>query len=63
MMTNYNLKPCPFCGAEAHMWKWSGGVRIDCSKWRDTFTDTHYVGIGAKTEEEAVKVWNERAEL
>ena len=56
----YELKPCPFCGAEARMWKWSGGVRVDCSLWSDNFADVHYVGVSGRTEEEAAEKWNER---
>lgn len=55
------LKPCPFCGGQANMWKWNGGVRIDCSRWRASNENTHFVGIGARTEEEAIKAWNRRA--
>ena len=58
------LKPCPFCGAAASAWEWNGGARVDCSKWRaDAYSVyTHYVGIGAGTMEEAIELWNRRAE-
>jgi len=58
------LKPCPFCGAAASAWEWNGGARVDCSKWRaDAYSvHTHYVGIGARTMEEAIELWNRRAE-
>ena len=58
------LKPCPFCGAAASAWEWNGGARVDCSKWRaDAYSVyTHYVGIGARTMEEAIELWNRRAE-
>ena len=58
------LKPCPFCGAPANIWSWNGGTRVDCSRWYSdpTATRVHFVGIGAKTPEEAIKVWNERWE-
>ena len=55
------LKPCPFCGAPAHKWSWNGGTRIDCSAWDSSDKHTHYVGIGAKTEQEAIEAWNRRA--
>lgn len=60
MQMKVELKPCPFCGAEAHLWKWNGGVRIDCSHWRSKGSDEHYVGIGARTTKEAIEKWNAR---
>lgn len=61
-MADVILKPCPFCGAAASAWEWNGGARVDCSKWvADAYSvNVHYVGIGAKTMEEAVRRWNER---
>lgn len=56
------LKPCPFCGSPARLWKWDGGTRIDCSNWRAGDVDVHYVAIGARTKEEAVNLWNRRTE-
>ena len=55
------LKPCPFCGAPANKWSWNGGTRIDCSAWDSSDKHTHYVGVGAKTEQEAIEAWNRRA--
>ena len=52
------LKPCPFCGAEAHMWKWNYGVAIECKEWN---ADTHQVCIKARREEDAIEAWNRRA--
>ena len=60
MPMKVELKPCPFCGAAANMWKWNGGCRIDCSNWRSKSRDEHYVGIGARTEKEAIEKWNAR---
>ena len=57
----HKLKPCPFCGAPATAWEWNGGARVDCSAWRVTDGYEHYVGIGGKTMEEAIKKWNKRA--
>ena len=58
------LKPCPFCGAPAYAWSWNGGARVDCSKWYSdaNSVNVHFVGIGAKTLDEAVKIWNTRSE-
>lgn len=36
-------------------------MRIDCSAWNVKDGEEHYVGIGAKTEEEAVRRWNGRS--
>ena len=52
------IRPCPFCGAPAKIWEWNGGVRVDCSGWRVTDGAEHYVGIGAKTYDEAIMLWN-----
>lgn len=54
------LKPCPFCGGEAHLWTWNGGTRIDCKNWKNSQSETHIIGIGAKTREEAIRLWNRR---
>ena len=60
-MSDIKLKPCPFCGSPADKWSWNGGTRIDCSAWDSSDKHTHYVGIGAKTEQEAIEAWNRRA--
>ena len=54
------LRPCPFCGGKARIWDWNGGVRIDCENWAGIDPCVHYVGIGARTVEEAVRLWNGR---
>lgn len=59
---NEKLKPCPFCGGRAVKWIWNGGTRIDCENWAVTDKVTHFVGVGAKTEEEAIRLWNDRKE-
>ena len=55
------LKPCPFCGGKALMWSWNGGTRIDCENWSGKDERTHYVGVGERTEAEAIEAWNRRA--
>lgn len=52
------LRPCPFCGAEPRMWRWNGGIRIDCSRWSGKPGHEHFVGVAATTEEEVVRMWN-----
>lgn len=62
-MKDVNLKPCPFCGAEARMWQWNGGTRIDCSRWVwDDSGDIHFVGVGSRNREAAIELWNTRCE-
>ena len=56
---NNKLKPCPFCGAEAHMWSWNYGTAIQCSKFN---SHTHVIQVSAKTSAEAIERWNARAE-
>ena len=55
---NNKLKPCPFCGAEAHMWSWNYGTAIQCSKFD---SHTHVIQVSAETSAEAIARWNERA--
>lgn len=58
----YELKPCPFCGGKAKAWEWNGGARVDCENWKTGAGDeiVHFVGVGAKTLEDAVALWNGR---
>lgn len=51
------LKPCPFCGAEAHMWSWNYGTAIQCSKFN---SHTHVIQVSAETSAEAIERWNAR---
>ena len=54
-----NLKPCPFCGSLARMWKWGAGhTVIECVNYD---VDIHRVSIQGDTEAEAVDAWNRRA--
>ena len=52
------LKPCPFCGGEAHLWVGNPKLHMDsnvsCSKCHITQRQ-HY-----ETSEQAIKAWNER---
>lgn len=54
---NNNLKPCPFCGAEAYMWSWNYGTAIQCSKFN---CDTHLIQVRGQTSAEAIERWNAR---
>lgn len=55
------LKPCPFCGAEAYMWKTDKFTCIQCDNFSSSVIGGHLVQISERTEEEAVKKWNRRA--
>ena len=52
------LKPCPFCGADAHMWHWNYGVAIECKEYDP---GTHQVCIKARRVDDAIEAWNRRA--
>lgn len=54
-----DLKPCPFCGADAYMWSWNYGTAIQCSKFNN---DTHLIQVIGKTSTEAIEQWNARVE-
>lgn len=58
MTSKTELKPCPFCGSPAHMWKWNYGVAIECSKFDPKY---HLVQMEGKNEEEVIEAWNRRA--
>lgn len=60
-MSEFELKPCPFCGYDAFINRFSGeidGYSISCSA-------IEYCGATQEkfdTEEEAIEAWNRRAE-
>lgn len=58
--TTPSLKPCPFCGAPAHLWKWGMGAHtvIECTNYD---VDIHRVSMQGDTEAEVVEAWNRRA--
>ena len=58
-MSEQTLKPCPFCGGEAVMREWSGGLkyfRVECSNTDSC--DCH--GIAYDTKQKAIAAWNRR---
>lgn len=55
------LKPCPFCGAEAEKGRIyirddEGDYYIECSR----ANDSHAICMYGKTEEEVILMWNQR---
>lgn len=58
--TIYELLPCPFCGAPAHVWQDTNGARVQCSAWQVVHEPVHCVSVGGKTLQEAVDAWNDR---
>ena len=52
------LKPCPFCGGKAVMWRTTWDVFIECEHYS---TEEHRVMMQAPTEQKAAALWNERA--
>lgn len=52
------LKPCPFCGDEAHMSASSDGYGVTC--WNRRCIDMQLEQI--PTEAEAIEAWNTRTE-
>ena len=53
------LKPCPFCGAPAFVWRTYRVVHIECSKYH---CDEHRVMVMGDNDEQAAERWNQRAE-
>ncbi len=58
-MTDEQLKPCPFCGKPANMWKTNYATYIECLE----YDQWHRVQISARTENQAISWWNLRSEV
>ena len=57
--TSYELKPCPFCGHEASVYRThNGGYFAGCSAASDTCICG--AGVIRDTKESAVTTWNRR---
>lgn len=63
-MTDYELKPCPFCGGEAIRLNFADSVTNARDKGTRYFgcTKCCVVSFAHMTEAEAVEAWNRRAE-
>ena len=75
-MTEITLKPCPFCGGEAHFGKTSYSKPLEDTVWHDDgapVTEAHFVSCvsctasnrnslagGCRTQERAAESWNTR---
>ena len=53
------LKPCPFCGGEAFLWRTNHIVFIQCSNYN---ANSHLVEVRAKNDKDAIEAWNRRAD-
>ena len=53
------LKPCPFCGSSARVWRTTYHTFIECGKYHPL---NHCVQIAANPDEEAFDLWNRRVE-
>ena len=56
-MSEATLKPCPFCGGEAHIW--NSGYYYHGKCWK---CNAGISGNGFTTAAEAIAAWNTRAE-
>ena len=53
------LKPCPFCGADASVQWWGGANQWVCGCWND---DCPLIAeVYARNRQDAIYFWNERA--
>ena len=58
---NYNLKPCPFCGAKAKVKKVGNQYTIKCLHDKDCFANILEFDI-LQTKEQAISGWNNQNE-
>lgn len=53
------IKPCPFCGGEAVVWRFGyRHVVIECANYN---VDSHRVYMQGEDEDEVIASWNRRA--
>lgn len=60
-MSLINIKPCPFCGEEAHLFRATKTEEGDCFGAYVFCTECQSSSPVCKTDGKAVKVWNTRA--
>lgn len=51
------LKPCPFCGGKAFVWRTNHKTYVQCKNFNAFY---HLVQMAGKTDEEAFEKWNRR---
>lgn len=56
-MNGDNLRPCPFCGAEAFIWRTNHRTYIECKNYNSI---NHLVRITSQNDERAIERWNMR---
>lgn len=56
-MTRTDLKPCPFCGGEAHLSNWSDGAYVWCECGVKTEVYLHSGCV-----DKAIEAWNRRTD-
>jgi len=59
-MSEIKLKPCPFCGAPAFLWRTVNGYKVSCEK--DCVTIPPRFDVSFTSPDEAVKHWNRRTD-
>lgn len=55
------LKPCPFCGAKAFVWRTNHQTYIQCELFDATTHGRHLIQVSGDTDTKAIEAWNRRA--
>lgn len=63
-MSEFKLKPCPFCGGEAEIYV-NGGVTVRCKNCYcgTTFKEDDYPRMSKSAVERSIEEWNRRDEI
>jgi Lar family restriction alleviation protein len=60
MNDKIDLKPCPFCGAQAELEEYDNGCVVVCSEYGEKCKCAAYTMSSGNTKEEAIAIWNKR---